>query len=210
MKRTVRLVACLCVVALGRAEATPTQRCTIVVNKADNSLKLFGARGELLGRYPVATGLYRCTVQGNFRVSDKHVVSKAGTGQFGTHWIGLNTRGRRGWKQVGIHGTNKPGSIGKYASLGCVRMRNADIKRLYPLVAIGSKVQIVSVVPAPPAPPPPPPAVVPTAPVPVPVVPPTGPPPGENRYYQLSPALLVVALLCLVVWAVVRGKGRQG
>ena len=39
-----------------------------------------------------------------------------------------------------IHGTNAPGSIGRAASSGCIRMRNEDIQHLYSRVKNGTKV----------------------------------------------------------------------
>jgi hypothetical protein len=42
----------------------------------------------------------------------------------------------------GIHGTDAPESIGKSASHGCVRLLNADIDKLYDMVAIGTPVYI--------------------------------------------------------------------
>lgn len=42
----------------------------------------------------------------------------------------------------GIHGTNVPVSIGQAASHGCIRMRNADIEALAPLVPVGTPVYI--------------------------------------------------------------------
>lgn len=60
-------------------------------------------------------------------------------GGFGTRWMGLNVP----WGIYGIHGTNKPGSIGTAASHGCIRMHNRDVEQLYPWVKIGTKVSIV-------------------------------------------------------------------
>ena len=42
----------------------------------------------------------------------------------------------------GIHGTNRPDSIGYYVSNGCVRMREADVEALFELVEIGTPVEI--------------------------------------------------------------------
>ncbi|MEP6857661.1 MAG: L,D-transpeptidase [Gemmatimonadales bacterium] len=42
----------------------------------------------------------------------------------------------------GIHGTDHPESIGQSVSHGCVRMRNEDIEKLYPLVPVGTPVYI--------------------------------------------------------------------
>jgi hypothetical protein len=43
---------------------------------------------------------------------------------------------------IGIHGTNQEGSIGTRASHGCIRMRVAEVKRLFPLVSVGTPVLI--------------------------------------------------------------------
>jgi hypothetical protein len=42
----------------------------------------------------------------------------------------------------GIHGTDHPETIGQSVSHGCVRMRNEDIEKLYPMVAVGTPVYI--------------------------------------------------------------------
>ena len=45
--------------------------------------------------------------------------------------------------QYAIHGTNRPRSIGTYASYGCIRMRNEDIVELYGHVGVGTRVVVV-------------------------------------------------------------------
>lgn len=55
----------------------------------------------------------------------------------GVRALYLNTPGIR------IHGTNKLSSIGTAASHGCVRMRNSDIKKLYPMVKVNTRVFII-------------------------------------------------------------------
>lgn len=57
---------------------------------------------------------------------------------FGTRWMGLNVP----WGKYGIHGTNKPLSVGGYASLGCIRMINKDVEELYKMVGYGTTVVI--------------------------------------------------------------------
>ncbi|MDP9279115.1 MAG: L,D-transpeptidase [Gemmatimonadota bacterium] len=42
----------------------------------------------------------------------------------------------------GIHGTDHPETIGQSVSHGCVRMRNEDIEKLYPMVPVGTPVYI--------------------------------------------------------------------
>ena len=54
----------------------------------------------------------------------------------GTRWVGLTLKG------YGIHGTNAPGSIGRAASHGCIRLRNRDMERLFTMLRVGDTVQI--------------------------------------------------------------------
>ena len=42
----------------------------------------------------------------------------------------------------GIHGTNRPDSIGYYVSNGCIRMREADVEVLFDMVEVGTPVEI--------------------------------------------------------------------
>ena len=92
---------------------------------------------EFFQAFPVAIGRTSTpTPIGNFQVNHKAV--NWGTG-FGTRWMGLSV----GWGKYGIHGTNKPWSIGRRASHGCIRMRNSDVEKLYPWVKIGTEVIIV-------------------------------------------------------------------
>ena len=50
------------------------------------------------------------------------------------------------WMQIrgnyGIHGTNRPNSIGHYVSNGCIRMHEKDVEALFDLVKIGTPVEI--------------------------------------------------------------------
>ena len=55
----------------------------------------------------------------------------------GTHALYL------GWPQYLMHGTNKPYGIGRRVSSGCMRMYPEDIKKLFPLVPVGTPVNVV-------------------------------------------------------------------
>jgi lipoprotein-anchoring transpeptidase ErfK/SrfK len=44
--------------------------------------------------------------------------------------------------QYAIHGTNRPESIGKFVSYGCIRMHNADIIHLFDQVNVGTPVLV--------------------------------------------------------------------
>lgn len=57
---------------------------------------------------------------------------------FGTRFLGLNVP----WGGYGIHGTNRPWSIGQFASKGCIRLRNRDIEELFEWVPVGTPVRI--------------------------------------------------------------------
>ena len=43
---------------------------------------------------------------------------------------------------IGIHGTFDDASVGKAASMGCVRMHNTDVERLFEWVDTGVEVEI--------------------------------------------------------------------
>ncbi|MDD3268388.1 MAG: peptidoglycan-binding protein [Syntrophomonadaceae bacterium] len=87
--------------------------------------------------YPVAVGKSSTpTPLGEWKIVQKSL--NWGNG-FGTRWMGLNVP----WGIFGIHGTNKPGSIGTFASHGCIRMLNSHVEDLYPRVNEGTTVRIV-------------------------------------------------------------------
>ena len=91
---------------------------------------------EVVRRYPIATGTADTPSPiGMFRITSRFAGELGG---FGTRFLGLNVP----WGQFGIHGTNKPGSIGSNASHGCIRMHVADSEELYGLVANGARVVI--------------------------------------------------------------------
>ena len=50
------------------------------------------------------------------------------------------------WMQIdgnyGIHGTNRPESIGGYVSNGCIRMNERDVEKLFDAVEVGTPVEI--------------------------------------------------------------------
>jgi lipoprotein-anchoring transpeptidase ErfK/SrfK len=70
------------------------------------------------------------------RSSDFHNIPPGPRNEVGVVWIGLTKKG------IGIHGTNSPGSIGRSASHGCIRLANWDAVRLMNLVTQGITVQI--------------------------------------------------------------------
>lgn len=59
----------------------------------------------------------------------------------GTRWIGFKDYSGG---QYGIHGTNKPSSVGKYSSHGCVRMHIKDSEDLFKQVYFGMPVIVTN------------------------------------------------------------------
>ncbi|MBO9598547.1 MAG: L,D-transpeptidase family protein [Cohnella sp.] len=93
-------------------------------------------QGDKLKVYPIAVGNPDTpTPVGEYQVTYK---GKNWGPAFGPRWLGLNVS----WGYYGIHGTNRPDSIGKHKSHGCIRMRNRDVIELYDLVPVGTKVTI--------------------------------------------------------------------
>jgi len=74
-------------------------------------------------------------VNGNIVVPPYGTTARRYVGVLGTRRLELGDG-------YGIHGTDHPESIGRSVSHGCVRMRNEDIERLYPMVGIGTPVYI--------------------------------------------------------------------
>lgn len=91
---------------------------------------------QIVKTYTVATGAWDTpTPVGVFTITHRFSGQMGG---FGTCFLGLNVP----WGNYGIHGTNKPESIGYDASHGCIRMNVTDAEELYALVPNGTKVVI--------------------------------------------------------------------
>lgn len=84
--------------------------------------------------YPVGVG----KVSTPTPVGDFYIVSRIVQpgGILGTRWLGLN------YDAYGIHGTNRPDSIGRMMSNGCIRLHNHHIEVLFDYVPFGTPVLI--------------------------------------------------------------------
>jgi hypothetical protein len=114
-----------------------TKRTTYIeISPIKNRLTLF-VNGTSYKTYPIALGKRETPTP----VGDLTIISKSKDwgGGFGTRWIGLSVP----WGTYGIHGTNRPHSIGRNVSHGCIRMLNRDVEELYELVEVGSPVTIL-------------------------------------------------------------------
>jgi hypothetical protein len=102
--------------------------------------------GEVLFRAPGATGAPASpTPVGDYFVTDRVAFSGGALGTFAFGISGIQPRLPAGWSggnQLAIHGTNQPWSIGTSASAGCVRVSEAILAKLKPLLAYGTPVVI--------------------------------------------------------------------
>ncbi|MBT9134920.1 MAG: putative L,D-transpeptidase YkuD [Firmicutes bacterium] len=129
------LTICTTYIALA-SPTRPPGELSITVNISSRTLVLL-VNERVWRTYPSAVGKTSTPTP----VGEWAIIQK-GTdwgGGFGTRWLGLNVP----WGIYGIHGTNKPGSIGGAASAGCIRMHNRDVEELYRLVPIGTRVLII-------------------------------------------------------------------
>jgi len=65
-------------------------------------------------------------------------------GAYGPYFVRLLTPNHN---RIGIHGTHDPGSLGKRATEGCVRLHNSQISRLVMFVKPGTVVVVTPAVP---------------------------------------------------------------
>ncbi len=104
-------------------------------------------RGEVVLRTAAATGAPTSpTPPGRYFVTDRvpfppgHVY---GTFAFGIS--GIQPRLPAGWSggdQLAIHGTNEPWTIGRSVSAGCLRVSEAALAKLRPLLRLGTPVVV--------------------------------------------------------------------
>jgi lipoprotein-anchoring transpeptidase ErfK/SrfK len=103
--------------------------------------------GRIVKVYPAAVGAEKSpSPAGTFRIITRipnptyyrpgEVIRPGVANPVGTRWLGLSLKG------FGIHGTNRPRSVGRAASHGCIRLRNADVQELFDLVRVGDVVEI--------------------------------------------------------------------
>lgn len=134
---------------------------TPIVIKIDTKITMLGVfQGEkLIAAYPVTIGsahtaspigewkvrgiakmpIFRYDkemLQHGRRSSNFHLLPPGPRNPVGVMWIALNKKG------IGIHGTNDPGSIGRAASHGCIRLANWDVVRLATKIKPGDSVSI--------------------------------------------------------------------
>ena len=122
-------------------------RSLLLVNLTTKRLTLFN-KGKVVFRAPVGVGKPSTpTPTGRFWVREKFPV-KPPVPLYGPYAIGTSDYSTTetdwpGGGIIGIHGTDQPSLVPGDPSHGCVRLHNADITRLYPLVQIGTPIVII-------------------------------------------------------------------
>jgi L,D-transpeptidase ErfK/SrfK len=128
----------------------------IIVNTGEMRLYYFINNGTQVYTFPIGMGVLDFkTPTGAFTVNQKKVnpdwhipkqlqkkyemaVMPAGPDNpMGAFKLGLN------WGDYGIHGCNLPWAVGRLVSHGCTRLYPEDIKKLFPMVPMGTKVEYI-------------------------------------------------------------------
>jgi lipoprotein-anchoring transpeptidase ErfK/SrfK len=132
-----------------RAVRMYDNRYRIVVHLRAHRLQLWSNR-RLLTTYPVATGTPSTpTPRGLFYIVELLQPDDPG-GSYGPYSFGLSAHSdvlqtfAGGDGRVGLHGTNEPGLIGSSVSHGCIRLRNAAVRRLAHILPLGTPVYVRS------------------------------------------------------------------
>ncbi|GAF12045.1 LOW QUALITY PROTEIN: ErfK/SrfK protein [Bacillus sp. JCM 19045] len=133
------------------AEEFEIEKASVIVNIHTNTLALIEAN-HISEIHPVATGKKKRNASWSFSCigkgkqpyyRKKNIQGGDKDNPLGTRWIGFDANGTEG-RTFGLHGTNRPSSIGYHASLGCIRLANTSVERLYEKLEIGSAVVIVN------------------------------------------------------------------
>jgi hypothetical protein len=118
----------------------------LVVNRRLHQLTLFD-HGRRVLRVAVGVGKRTTpTPAGHFWITERFRVR--GGGIYGPYALGTSAYAPHltdwpGGGVIGMHGTNEPQLIPGNPSHGCIRLRNADIARVYRRAPIGTPLQIV-------------------------------------------------------------------
>ena len=132
---------------------------TALVNKTDFTLEIWAgepmARGSMyITSFPVGLGKNDSTPTGMWVVTNRlpnpAYYSPRGEGiiqaddpknPLGEYWIGLTGSDGHalGKMSYGIHGTIDESSIGKQESMGCIRLKNDDVARVYDMLVADGK-----------------------------------------------------------------------
>lgn len=137
-------------IRVGQTLRVPLEPMRILVRKSKFELAIL-LGGAPIDRFPVAIGADASTPVGVFKIRDRiknpdwyyhgrRIPFGDPQNIIGTRWIGLS--GAAAAEGIGIHGTSDDASIGKAVSMGCVRMHNPDVEKLFEWTDSGVDVEI--------------------------------------------------------------------
>ncbi|WP_232630585.1 L,D-transpeptidase [Methylobacterium sp. Leaf118] len=130
---------------------------SVVVRTSERRLYLVNGDGTAI-RYPVAVGKPGKQWSGSTQIDGKYYQpdwSPPAEVKRDKPWLPNLIRGGSPGNPMGvaamtlrggeyaIHGTNRPNSIGTFASYGCIRMYNHDIADLIERVSVGTQVYVL-------------------------------------------------------------------
>ena len=141
-------------IRIGQVLKTPTGAFHGEVRKSEFRLNIFEGDGPdrvMVASYPIALGEFNSTPTGAFAIrprsklidpewrnprTGQHFESNDPANPIGERWIGLKgiEPHNKNFEGYGIHGTTDLDSIGKQASMGCVRMMPQDVEMVYELL----------------------------------------------------------------------------
>jgi len=119
----------------------------MTVSTGRHELRVYRA-GKVVLRLPVGLGTSTTPTPGGVFYVKELIRPTNPKGAYGPYAYGLSGYSDvldeflGGDGEIGIHGTNDPGSVGRSVSHGCIRLRNADITKLAGMLPLGVPVQI--------------------------------------------------------------------
>jgi L,D-transpeptidase ErfK/SrfK len=137
------------------ASTTRLEARRIEINVAECRLRLLEGR-KVLATYPVGLGRpgFRTPLgahqvlrmvdnpawENPYKAPGASRIKAGPMNPLGTRWIGFKNDPHG---EFGMHGTDRPQSVGKYSSHGCVRMKVPDAEALYSQIKVGTPVDVV-------------------------------------------------------------------
>ncbi len=135
--------------ANNNSDVKPAVKRWLLINVPARSLRVYDDN-RCIAMYPVGVGkIVSKTPAGYYKVVEKIVnptwtdpgdtslvIPSGPDNPLGYRWIGIGGN-------YGIHGTNRPDTVGHYVSNGCVRMVEANVEKVFDMVEVGTPVQII-------------------------------------------------------------------
>lgn len=128
------------------AVALAVVRTRVVVDLSARHLTLFRNGRRVLSTTVAVGAPATPTPTGRYYVNQRLIAANP-AGPYGPEAVGISAFSNvlTGWTQGGpiaIHGTDEPWSMGRAASNGCIRVRNATLRRIFAAALVGTPVVV--------------------------------------------------------------------